>query len=75
MPIGPFALHAIGLLNVKQVLTDHRYDQILRCDDVERRSETTCHPLGDTVINGQRVSALDRDGDRGTLASAEASGG
>ena len=75
MLIGPVALYAISLLNVEQVLADHPYDQILCCHGVERRSETTCQPLGDTVINGQRVSTLDCDGDRGTLACAEASGG
>ena len=75
MPVGPFVLDTIGLVNVKQILADHRYDQILRCHNVERRSETTCHAVGEAVINGQRVSALDCDGDGGTLACAEASGG
>ena len=75
MVIRPFVLDAIGLLNAKQVLADHRYDQILRCHDVERWIETTCQSAGDTVINGQRVSMLDRDGDRGALACAQASGG
>ena len=75
MPIRPFVLDAISFLNAKQVLANHRYDQILRCHDVERRSETTCQPVGDTVVNGQRVSTLDGNGDRGTLACAQASGG
>lgn len=75
MPIRPFVFYVIGLLNAKEVLADHRYDQILRCHDVERWSETTCQPVGDTVINGQRVSTLECDGDCRTLACAEASGG
>lgn len=75
MPIRPFVLYVIGILDAKQVLADHRYDQVLRCRDAERRSETTCQPVGDTVINGQRISTLYCDGNRGTFACAQASGG
>ena len=42
-------LDTIGFVSVKQILADHRYDQILRCLDVERRSETTCQSVGDAV--------------------------
>ena len=71
----PLVLDTIGFVSVKQILADHRYDQILRCHDVESRSETTCQSVGDAVINGLGVSALDCDGDGGTFTCAEASGG
>ena len=35
MPLGPLVFDTISFVYVKQILADHRYDQILGCHDVE----------------------------------------